>query len=141
MGRIAPFPLSGSILSSVSDMCRFLKLQLRDGSASGPPPIVAVGSLRETWLPVARTDARGGSAGMGWLIRASGRGRVLRQDGGLPGFTARIELVPEHQLGLVAFVNETPRLQRERRHGIAQITRLIRDQLIPITPATAPPSL
>jgi len=135
-----PFPLSGSILSSVSDMCRFLTLQLRDGSASRPP-IVAVGSLRETWLPVARTDARGGSVGIGWLIRASGRVRVLRQDGGLPGFTARIELVPEHQLGLVAFVNETPRLQRERRHGIAQITRLIRDRLIPITPATAPPSL
>jgi len=134
------FPLSGSIHSTVSDMCRFLKLQLRDGAAGGRP-VVEVGSLREAWLPAARTDSGGGSVGMGWLIRASGPDRVLRQVGGVPGFTARIELVPEHQLGLVAFVNETPRLQRERRHGIAQIARLIRERLLPLTPAAAPPSL
>ena len=140
------FPPSGTILSSVSDMCHFLKLQFRGGSdrpqlaAAGDPSILAVSSVREMWLPVAPAGAAGSSVGIGWLIRSSGPDGVLRQEGGLPGFTARIELVPERRLGLVALVNETPRLQRERRHGIAQIARLIRERLLPITQATAPPS-
>ena len=131
------FPPSGSILSSASDLCRFLMLQFRDAPAAGRP-VLTPASVREMWAPVAPTGVQGRSVGIGWFVGPFGRYTVVRKDGGLPGFTARVQLIPERKLGVVAFVNETPRLQRQRRHGIAQIERLILDALLAVTPAAAP---
>ena len=126
------FPPSGSILSTISDMCRFLALQLRDGPRDGSL-VLASASVREMRQPVAPLGARGGSVAIGWFVHPTGRYTSLRKAGGLPGFTARLELVPERRLAVVAFVNETPRLERQRRHGVEQIERMILARLLPVT--------
>ena len=127
--RVA-FPPSGTILSSISDLSRFLMLQFR-GDASAGKPVLAAASVREMWQPVAATNVEGRSAGLGWFVRPYGRYTLVSKDGELPGYTTRVQMVPELELGVVAFVNETPRVQRHRGHGVERIARQVLAALLP----------
>jgi CubicO group peptidase (beta-lactamase class C family) len=127
-----PFRPSGTVLSTVDDLSRFLMLQFRRGPAGGAQ-ILASASVREMWQPVAPA---GGAlaAALGWFVSPLGDATLVRKDGGQPGFTALVQLVPERKLGVVLLANESP--QRVRETGmIARASRLAFDELLPLLAA------
>ncbi len=130
-----PFPLSGTILSTVNDLGRFLMLQFRTGPAGGAQ-ILASRTVREMWQPVAPTGATRAAA-IGWFVWPLGEETLVRKDGGQPGFTALVQMLPARKLGLVVLVNESP--ERVRASGtIARVSRRVFDELLPHAPAGRP---
>jgi CubicO group peptidase (beta-lactamase class C family) len=122
------FPPSGTILSTVNDLSRFVMLQFRAGPAGGAQ-ILAGRTVREMWRPVAPAGAARAAA-IGWFVSPFGGDTMVRKDGGQPGFTALVQLVPERKLGVVLLVNESP--ERVRASGaIARVSRYAFEELLP----------
>lgn len=106
---------AGSINSNVSDMIKWVRFQLAQGSVNGKS-LVSAGALGETHtaqmtIPVS-ADARQANPythleeyGMGWFLQDY-RGRELDQHGGnIDGMSAMVALMPEEKLGLVILTN------------------------------------
>jgi CubicO group peptidase (beta-lactamase class C family) len=132
-----PFAPSGTLLSSANDIGRFIALQFRR-----PPPgeqqVLAPATIREMWRPVAAVGALGGAAAIGWFVVPYGPHTLVRKDGGLPGFTAHVALVPELRLGAAAFVNESPERVRASGASVARLERMVFERLLPpVTRAAA----
>jgi hypothetical protein len=101
---------------------------------AGEAQVLKAATIREMWRPVAATPA-GGAVAIGWFVSPYGPYTIVRKDGGQPGFTAQVALVPELQLGAVALVNESP--QRVRSSG-AKLERLVFERLLaPVARAAA----
>ena len=132
-----PFQPSGTLLSSVNDIGRFIRLQFRR-PVPGEPQVLAPATIREMWRPVIAVGALGGAAAIGWFVAPYGPYTLVRKDGGLPGFTAHVALVPEAKLGAVAFVNESPELVRASGASVAKLERMVFERLLPpVTRAAA----
>jgi CubicO group peptidase (beta-lactamase class C family) len=130
--RFAP---SGTILSTVTDLSQFLMLQFRTGPAGGAQ-VLEARTVREMWRAVAPTDTARAAA-IGWFVSPFGEDTLVMKDGGQPGFTALVQLVPERKLGVVLLVNESP--QRVSANGaIARVSRLVFDALLPHVAAVRP---
>jgi CubicO group peptidase (beta-lactamase class C family) len=99
---------SGTILSTVDDLSRFIAFQFRTGPAGGAQ-ILDSRTVREMWRPVAPTGTARAAA-IGWFVTSLGEDTLVDKHGGQPGFTALVQLVPERELGLVLLVNESPEL-------------------------------
>jgi CubicO group peptidase (beta-lactamase class C family) len=126
-----PFPPSGTALSSANDIGRFLQLQFRR-ALPGEPQVLAPATIREMWRPVASVGPFGGSAAIGWFVAPYGPYTLVRKDGGLPGFTAHVALVPEARLGAAAFVNESPERVRASGATVAKLERMVFERLLPV---------
>jgi CubicO group peptidase (beta-lactamase class C family) len=132
-----PFAPSGTLLSSVNDIGRFIALQFRRPQP-GEQPVLAPATIREMWRPVAAIGPLGGAAAIGWFVSPYGPYTLVRKDGGLPGFTAHVALVPEARLGAVAFVNESPERVRASGANVGRLERLVFERLLPpVTRAAA----
>jgi len=130
-----PFPPSGTILSTVNDLSRFLMLQFRTGPAGGAQ-ILASRTVREMWQPVAPTGAARAAA-IGWFVSPLGDETLVKKDGGQPGFTTLVQMIRERKLGIVLLVNESP--QRVRASGtVARVSQLVFDELLPHAAAGRP---
>lgn len=103
---------AGTIHSTVSDMAKWLRFQLREGEHNGQQ-LIAKKTLRELhslqhsipvqWTPDSNVyRARFVGLGFGWFVRDY-RGRKLVQHGGAWG--ADMNLVPEENLGIVVLSN------------------------------------
>jgi serine-type D-Ala-D-Ala carboxypeptidase/endopeptidase len=132
-----PFPPLGTLLSSVNDLSRFIAFQFRRPVA-GEAQVLSPASIREMWRPVAAIGPFG-SAAIGWLVLPYGPYTMVRKDGGLPGFTANVSLVPEARLGAVALVNESPQRLRASGAEIAKLERLVFERLLPPIARVAAP--
>jgi CubicO group peptidase (beta-lactamase class C family) len=106
---------AGSINSNVSDMIKWVRFQLAQGSVNGKS-LVSASALGETHtaqmvIPVG-PDAKQvnpfthlSSYGMGWFL-SDYRGRELDQHGGnIDGMSAMVAVMPEEKLGLVILTN------------------------------------
>ena len=122
-GYRGPFMPSGAMLSTVNDMNRFLVAQF------GGPQILSQRSIREMWQPVAPTGSSGDAAAIGWFTSRLGHYTVVRKDGGQPGFTAFVQIIPERRVGLVVLVNESP--ERVRASEFGRLADLILELLLP----------
>ncbi len=129
-GERAPFPPSGTVLSSASDLGRFVALQFRR-PVPGRPQVLASTAIREMWRPVAPTGPFGGAAGIGWFVSPYGAYTMVKKDGGQPGFTAYVQIVPEARLGLVVLMNESPERVRASGAALARPERLVFERLLP----------
>jgi CubicO group peptidase (beta-lactamase class C family) len=135
-GTRTPFPPSGTMLSSANDLARFVAMQYRRVGA-GEAQVLKAATIREMWRPVAATPA-GGAVAIGWFVSPYGPYTIVRKDGGQPGFTAQVALVPELQLGAVALVNESPQRVRSSGAGVAKLERLVFERLLaPVARAAA----
>jgi CubicO group peptidase (beta-lactamase class C family) len=111
---------AGGIISSVSDMARWIRLQLAGGTLDGRT-YFSESAQRSMWTPhisyvvneesekrYPTTHFRG--YGLGWgLMDYQGR-KVMTHGGGYDGMFSRVALVPEEKLGLVILTNSTTRL-------------------------------
>jgi CubicO group peptidase (beta-lactamase class C family) len=106
---------AGSINSSVSDMARWIRLQLGDGTFEGRQ-LVSRAALEETHTPqmverISEEDRKLMpeshllSYGLGWAIRDYRGFAVVSHGGAIRGMRAMVALVPERNLGVVVLTN------------------------------------
>jgi CubicO group peptidase (beta-lactamase class C family) len=107
---------AGGVSSTVRDMTRWLRLQLRDGVLDGQQ-LVAAEPLRETHRPQIVSNAPANPAtdrasfyGLGWNVSYDDAGRVrLGHSGGFDlGAATAIALMPSAELGIVVLTNAAP---------------------------------
>ncbi|HJS73942.1 MAG TPA: serine hydrolase domain-containing protein [Vicinamibacteria bacterium] len=113
--NVAP---AGSILSSVSDMTRWLLLMLGEGELEGRR-ILSRETVAEVWkpnivYPMSREakelypSTHFSTYGLGWGLRDY-RGRFLAtHTGGIDGMLSQVLLAPEEELGIVVLTNTSP---------------------------------
>lgn len=106
---------AGGIISSVSDMSRWLRLQLDHGVWDGDT-IFSEGAQRTMWTPqISYVVSRGSEEmyptthfrgyGLGWSLMDYQGHKVMSHGGGYDGMYSRVALVPEENLGLVVLTN------------------------------------
>jgi hypothetical protein len=113
--NIAP---AGAILSSASDMSRWLLLMLGKGELDGKR-ILSEATVEEVWRPniiyALPPDYRTifpsmhfSTYGLGWGLRDY-RGRlVATHTGGIDGMLSQVLVVPEEKIGIVVLTNTSP---------------------------------
>jgi CubicO group peptidase (beta-lactamase class C family) len=112
--NIAP---AGSVNSSVSDMAKWIRMNLNEGTFNGQK-IVSKEMIKEIQTPqtIIRLDSLGQALrpsthflayGFGWLLSDYLGKKIVSHDGAIHGMRARVMLVPEEKLGLVTLINST----------------------------------
>jgi CubicO group peptidase (beta-lactamase class C family) len=111
---------AGALLSTVDDLTRFaaaaLGVQPRTGLPGLPAPLAAGFTLAETAYACAGKDPDLSTcpfgvelSGLAWAIHPADSTtktpEVVGKNGGLPGFSTQVVLVPERQLAVVVLVN------------------------------------
>ena len=106
---------AGGIISSVTDMAKWLTLQLNRGELDGRR-VLSDGAFREMWEPhianpairvveVLYPSTHFLAYGLGWnLMDYLGR-KVVSHSGAYDGMFSRVALVPEENLGMVVLTN------------------------------------
>lgn len=104
---IFPYHLggAGNINSSITDMARWVRLQLGHGTFEGRR-IVSSENLAVTRMPkVALTDAL--SYAMGWYILQTANGSIVWHDGDALSFGSFVGMAPDRNVGVIILTNET----------------------------------
>lgn len=107
---------AGGLVSSVSDMCRWMRLQLDEGryGDSLQKRLFSEEQHREMWMPQmpVRSVAsppyhtRFSSYGLGWFLADVKGMRQVSHTGGLAGVVTQVTLIPELELGIVVLTNQ-----------------------------------
>ena len=107
---------AGGASSSVSDMARWMRLHLHNGTFEGAP-VVSPEALAETYRPHMVSDHEIKSAselysfyGLGWGVRTDELGRVVLSHSGAfaLGAGTAVQLLPSEQLGVIVLTNAQP---------------------------------
>jgi CubicO group peptidase (beta-lactamase class C family) len=129
---------SGSIKASARDLGNWLRFQLGDGTFAGKR-LLSARNLAETHRPqmvirlegalkAAHPETTQMSYGLGWIIQDY-RGRLIySHTGGLPGFRARIVLVPAAGWGMALLMNADAGDDRASMH--LAVTNQLLDHLL-----------
>lgn len=111
---IGPGAAAGGIYSSVSDLSKWILMQLNEGQ-SGETQIFSKMNQAEMWKPHTnmgfnpkpkppyKTHFR--AYGLGWGIIDQNGYIVISHTGGLPGMLSKITLIPELDLGVIVLTN------------------------------------
>ncbi len=94
---------AGDMNSTVEDMARWLRLQLRDGSFDGRRIVSAENMAATRTARVGITDKV--FYAMGWVGVLTPNGRVIWHNGGTPSFGAYVGFAPEKDVGVVVLSN------------------------------------
>lgn len=94
---------AGDMNSTVEDMARWLRLQLRDGSFDGRRIVSAENMTATRTARVGITDKV--FYAMGWVGVLTPNGRVIWHNGGTPSFGAYVGFAPEKDVGVVVLTN------------------------------------
>ena len=102
---------AGSINSSVTDMIRWILLNLNKGK-HGDQQIVSEESLRQIHSPymvvsepIKYDELLYASYGMGWGIGPYRGHNMLSHGGGIDGFSALVSMMPQSKIGMVILTN------------------------------------
>jgi CubicO group peptidase (beta-lactamase class C family) len=99
-----PIAPAGAIWSSIRDMARYAVMQAREGLTAQGRRVVSEASLLQTHTAqIAVTDDVG--YGFGWLVADAGGLKVVTHDGGTSGFTSRVLILPDLDMGIVILTN------------------------------------
>jgi len=100
-----PDPLSpaGGVRATITDMARYLAVQLNGGVTPEGNRVVSEANLRETWTPQTQTD--GGGYAMGWGIEQEGDMTVVFHEGSFAGYLALLAMVPQYGTGIALLTN------------------------------------
>jgi CubicO group peptidase (beta-lactamase class C family) len=115
------FGAMGGMLTSLSDLGRYVSAFLgawppRDGPETGPVRRASLREMQQVWRsepPSVVHDSAGtrlstGGYGFGLGVSANCEfGHIVGHSGGLPGFGSRMQWLPEHGVGIIAFGNRT----------------------------------
>lgn len=111
-GSVHPIPFlpefyemgaAGNINSNITDMARWLRLQINRGELDGRR-IVGEEALTHTWRPQISVSATESYAS-GLVARSDAAGRVVWHNGGTAGFASFLGFDPDRKLGIVVLTN------------------------------------
>lgn len=122
-GTVIPSPIAkfdnnmqsaGGIMTSISDLSRWLRLNMNDGRLDGKQVIPAdiMTSVHMAYTPTTREEGpfKGngtGEYGLGWQIGTYAGEKVVYHPGGFPGWTCHISYMPDKKIGVAVLVNES----------------------------------
>lgn len=100
---------AGGLVSSATDMARWLETHINGGMLDGRR-VVSAGAIAETHRRQAAFSAnpRGLSAngyGFGWQIATLGADTILTHGGGFTGFSTSMSFMPQRRVGVVVMTN------------------------------------
>ena len=111
---IAP---AGGIQASVTDITRWLQVQLGKGQIPGGPRLWSEKQAAELWTPQVITSAGPGPSkdeptqsvitgyALGWFIQEYRSRRLIAHSGGLSGQVTHTAFFPEDEIAVAAFTN------------------------------------
>ena len=95
---------AGAVTTSVSDLLRYARFHLGDGTAVDGTPLLSAATLADMQTP--RTTANlGNQFGITWFIKEIDGVRVLRHGGATKGQQAALYFVPKKQFALCFLTN------------------------------------
>ncbi len=102
---------AGGMYTTAVDAARWLEVQLNEGRLDGQQ-VLPASVIRETHQVVAETNAAYGpfvrkGYGLGWYIGTYDEEPMLHHFGGFAGAHSHISFMPECDLGVAVFVNES----------------------------------
>jgi CubicO group peptidase (beta-lactamase class C family) len=103
---------AGSISSSISDMSKWVMMQLNDGKLDGKE-IIPASAIAQTRQPHSILGNGGylynkghfALYGLGWFLEEYSGRKIVSHTGGVNGFVTSVTLVPEEKLGIIVFTN------------------------------------
>jgi CubicO group peptidase (beta-lactamase class C family) len=96
---------SGSLVSTVTDMLRYARFHLGDGSAADGTPVLRPETLAQMQAPSVATDSAGSFVGITWMLDTVGGERIVRHGGSTFGQRASLTLVPSQRFAVVVLTN------------------------------------
>lgn len=128
-GRVQPIDYNnldnnapaGAINSSVTDMAKWIIVQLNSGmirTENGERPLFSARQGREMWFaqtitplgdpppPLATLRPNFSASGLGWGLADYRGKKIVSHTGGLAGLVSRVTLVPDLKLGIVVLTNQ-----------------------------------
>jgi hypothetical protein len=126
-GKLTPLPPAridntapaGAINSSVSDMAKWVTVQLNGGAIPGTDKrLFSERQGKEMWSPqtilptsdpspalgALRTDFA--AYGLGWGLREYRGHKMVGHTGGLPGYVSQVTMIPDMKLGVIVLTNQ-----------------------------------
>jgi len=103
---------SGSVNTTVEDMCKWMILNLNKGAAGGKQVIARANLLQmhtpqipTPWRPAEKSESMYPSYGLGWMIDSYRDHYRVHHGGATMGFFSYVSLFPLENLGIVVQVN------------------------------------
>ncbi len=107
---------AGGIISSVDDMSKWMRLQLREGAIDGNSRLFQDSTAFEMWQPqtiIPSGRSRSGrfpsthfrAYGLGWSLSDYRGKKLVGHGGGYDGMYSEVLMVPEEKLGIVVLTN------------------------------------
>ncbi len=111
-GHIDPMAAAGSISSSISDLSKWVMMQLDNGKL-GEQQVIPASVISTTWYPnsimgnggVLYNTGHFALYGLGWMLQEYSGKKVVSHTGGVNGFVTSVTLVPEEKLGIIVLTN------------------------------------
>jgi CubicO group peptidase (beta-lactamase class C family) len=110
---IGPMAPAGGMVSSIAEMCRWLRFQLNRGKA-GKRPLITERSLQETHTPQVVSPGHSdgkelldASYALGWWVQPYREHRLIWHGGSLSGLTAGVSFMPGESIGIVVLTNKS----------------------------------
>jgi len=110
---------AGSVISSVSDLAKWVIVQLGRGRLADGRRLFSEAQSKEMWspqtiLPIADLPAGAPAAlrpnfsayGLGWMLRDYRGRKMVYHTGALAGYVSRVTMVPDLDLGIVVLTNQ-----------------------------------
>jgi CubicO group peptidase (beta-lactamase class C family) len=94
-----PLAPSGVVKASVTDMARFVAVQLNEGVTLDGRRVVSAANLRQTWQPHLEDYA------LGWQVEQYEGVTLISHTGGFDNFASVIGFLPDYNLGFVILTN------------------------------------
>lgn len=102
---------AGGVVMSVRDAALFLELLIEDGRLERRRiiPATTMQAVRAPLAVVGDTwsEYRRGYYGLGWYLATYRGERMLHDFGGFPGFRSHLSYLPDRNIGVAAFINDT----------------------------------
>jgi CubicO group peptidase (beta-lactamase class C family) len=103
---------AGGIFTSLSDLGRWLRVNMNDGRLDGKQAIPAdvMQSVRTGYADTVRDSppfTGSGKYGLGWQIGEYRNENVVYHHGGYPGWSSHISYMPDKKIGVAVMINES----------------------------------
>lgn len=102
---------AGGMFTSISDMGRWLVVNMNDGRLDGKQVIPAdiIKAVHTGYTKTVRSQppfTGEGEYGLGWQIGQFKNEKVIYHHGGFPGYTSHVSFMPEEKIGVAVLVND-----------------------------------
>jgi len=113
---------SSGILSNVTDMARWIRLNLNHGELNGRR-VLAASTHAMMWRPIVDTHRAGLCSGIGWFLTAVQDEYLVEHGGHSDGFICHLTLLPNRRTGFVVMANyDYARILRVREQVLKIVT-------------------